>query len=243
MSSTKKLPVELDIVVHEGGQRPRLLRISRSTVRLFIYLIPSLLLLTVTALVLIGLYFKELSIHQKEQESEQLKQVKVTNKYLEKKLSEMKKENNQLQKKLTAPIADSLATTLSLFIPIPGQKDLSGEGKSQIDNFKMVREVNKTVLSFNIINLTKGQERLSGYIFGIAKTKDSLHLYPGTALTSNQIPIVFNRGESFATYRFRPSNIFFNIPNNIEIEIVEIFIFSRTGDLLAKKIFSSTSGE
>lgn len=228
----------IDIITHQLNQRPKLFRVSKLALNTFLYFIPALFLFSIISLLLIGVYFQEIKINTVKKESAALSQIKKEKKELETKIINIRAENIILQKKLLTPTADSLAITLGLFTPIPGQKDLSGQGKSQIDNFVIKRSENILSFNFNITNLTNGKEKLSGYIFGVAKSKNALYVYPEDALSNDKIHLSFNQGESFGTYRFRPSTIKFSIPNNIPIDIYEIFIFSRTGDLLAKRVYS-----
>ncbi len=233
----------LNVIIYQDRLRPRLFKIGSNKIRLFYYIIPLLLFIAVSFLLAIAIYFQELKLQQQHHESITLQQIKTDKQQLLQQLIEIKKENKLLKKKLLTPLSDSLTSSIALFAPIPGQKDLTGEGKSQIDNFKIKREVDKLIVEFAITNLTNGKERLSGHIFGIAKGKNAYYFYPESALQAKQHQIYFNRGESFATYRFRPSKITFNIKNNIPIDLIELFIFSRTGDLLIHKLYSFNEQE
>ena len=117
------------------------------------------------------------------------------------------------------------------------------QGKADIDQFRISRTTDQLTIYFNIKNLTGGKEKISGYIIGVAKSDNAIYVYPTTALMTPHVQLAFNKGESFGTHRFRPSQITFNVANNIEIKLYEIFIFSRTGDLITKKIYSPEQQE
>ncbi len=244
MNTTKlKKYAYLDVVIHQLHQRPKLFTIPKLLLNTFLYVIPFLFLISVTILIIIAVYFQEIKIHRIQQESLSLQSIKKENLQLENQIINSKVENTVLQQKLLTPSTESLGITPGIFSPVPGQKDLSGQGKSQIDNMTIKRFPNSLEFHFHIKNLTNGKERLSGYIFGIAKAKNALYIYPENALPVDRLSIPFNKGDSFGTYRFRPSVVKFPIANNVPVELFEIFIFSRTGDLLAKKVFSPTKQE
>lgn len=122
---------------------------------------------------------------------------------------------------------------LNLMIPVTGQKNLSNEIPIDIQDAKAKFTNNRLVYQSNLLNRTQGEEKVSGYLFVIYKTAQSIHTHPANSFDQNG-QISFNRGEPFTTARFRPVEAIFNLVNNKIPGTITLMIFNRTGDIIKK---------
>ena len=101
------------------------------------------------------------------------------------------------------------------------------------------KRAEKIQLDFNLTNNTKNKERVSGYVFVLLKEKGLVQYYPSDSIPENQNQIFFNKGEFFATSRFRLAKATFYSPQSLKKLTFNIIVFSNTGDLILKKVISS----
>ena len=135
---------------------------------------------------------------------------------------------------------DIIRNTMGLFLPVPGMQDLTRTPNLAVEYIEPVISGDRIQLKFNIINQTKDNQKLAGYIFVMMKHAGKIHVFPENSIEESEFKIKFNSGESFATQRFRPvDNVFFPYKSgNIEEFLFKVLIFSRTGDLLYKQLVS-----
>ena len=116
-------------------------------------------------------------------------------------------------------------------------KDLSSTAKFTVEKTDVISMGNKIQLYFELVNQTKDNSKITGYVFVIMKYNDKFVFYPKTATLEDNLLITFNRGESFAMSRLRKvENAIFDSPKQNTILYFKILIFSRTGDLLYKSM-------
>lgn len=156
--------------------------------------------------------------------------------------------NKELQNKLSminslpqATDATSLAMqnswdTLSLFkAPITGQVEIFPT--FNIEDSEALVQGQKINFRFNIVNLSKEGQKLSGHIFVIMRDDFGIYFHPNNVFEDNDVKINFNRGESFATTKFRPVEANFPRPSQSSKFVFKVIIFSRTGSLIHKQVF------
>ncbi len=230
---------KLGFLVYEGQQDPKYFEIKKSYFKFLLMGLPSLSFISIIALVLCGIYFKQIEEMAKRKEPAIIKDLKTKNLKLATLFQESKQLSEELQKKLVlgkTNISSEIAT-LDLFKAIPGMQDLSAKALFTVENIEAYPNGNKIQFQFNIVNQTKENKKIAGYIFVIMKNQGQFFFYPQSAIAQDSLQIAFNRGESFATSRFRPvNNIFFPLPKKDTSLLFKIIIFSRSGDLLYKNI-------
>lgn len=123
-------------------------------------------------------------------------------------------------------------STLSLFRPIQGQKDLTRPATLNLSGFKIVENRDTTNLQFNIIPTAEGGNKLAGHIIVLMKNELTIQVYPQRALLGNETQINYSSGEPFATQRFRPVDASFLKPRKPGNYTFAVYIFARNGDLL-----------
>ena len=121
-------------------------------------------------------------------------------------------------------------STLSLFKPIQGQKDLTRPSVLNLTGFATTTTRDGVTLQFNIIPSV--DEKISGHIVVLMKNELGISAYPAETLVGVDFQINYSSGEPFSTQRFRPVNANFLKPRRAGNYSFTVFIFSKTGDLL-----------
>ena len=135
------------------------------------------------------------------------------------------------QPSVTKSTVSSLGlATLSLFRPVPGQKDRTQPATLNLSGFKVVVNRDTVDLQFNII--PAGETKLAGHIIVIMKNELTIQLYPQQVLNNSDIQINYSVGEPFSTQRFRPVDANFLKPRKSGNYTFSVFIFAKNGDLL-----------
>lgn len=157
-------------------------------------------------------------------------------------LEEEKKNNELLQQRLSGNDSSSAPQSgtasgqeiLNLFNNIKSMQNLQTQKIFQIDQFSCIKEQGMLKVSFNIVNTTLNQEKISGHVLVFAGANNYLFVHPATISNIPFKKINFYNGEAFATSRFRPVEASFPVANNFDAKIINtrILIFSKTGDLL-----------
>ncbi len=151
---------------------------------------------------------------------------------LEAKIENLNKTNQEYLNKIntTKVETDSL---IPLFARTLGQTDLRSRKMLNIEKLNLSFTQKGAVLNFDIVNIQKGQEKLSGYIFAVLKQGNKIAFYPDTSLEFSESVSSFGQGETFTISRFRQVKAEFdiNLKKNQDV-FVKIFIFNRTGDIL-----------
>lgn len=240
--STVSKKNSLSFIVYDGSKSPRYYQISRQFFRTIIWGLPGFgvlgIIIGLTAFTLYQQLKKDLQNVDPEIVVELQDKVKT--------LEEDKLANEKLSKDLQQKLEEtaSLANTekinplsiLNLYQSVPGAQDLSQTPTLSMDDFQVNVNNNQSVVKFNLVNVTKDSARVSGFIFVVLRLDQSMYFYPDTSFSDGDMQIPFSNGEIFATSRFRPVEARFPPPTKATTALVKILIFSRTGDLMFKRI-------
>ncbi len=231
------------LLLYEKKSIPRYFEIQKSTLRLLFFIVPMLFF------ALSGVTYYSLRKYVKIRHQEFKEVPSVVDQFnaertsLQNELKEMHQLNQELQSKLTAPQTTAPPTAVDtpdvfdLFTKIHGMKDMSSSAIFAIEDPEVIFIKEQLRFRFNIVNLTKDNQKYSGHVFVILKDAGAYHVYPPEAMTSENFKIQFNQGESFATTRFRPVEATFKGYPQGEQGVFNILIFSRTGDLVHRQTF------
>ena len=167
-----------------------------------------------------------------------IKELKAERNGLAVKLEESETLNVTLQEKMANSTGSSTSiATLELFKKTLGMKDLSAATKFTVEKTEIIPIGNKIQLYFELVNQTKDNSKIAGYVFVVMKNEDKFSFYPKSATIEDDLLITFNRGESFAMSRLRKvENAVFDAPKKNTTLYFKILIFSRTGDLIYKSM-------
>ena len=227
---------QLSIIIQKGSNPPSHYWVSPTLVKRTLLLMSFLFVITSTvsiglSLFYAGDYFTFLS----------------SKKNLETKLAtlelQMQEDKQNWEKKRTELENFALIKTvdnnksMQLIQTLPNSLDNEKEMLVEVDNLKITIDKSKLNINFHLSNQSD-QNRISGRMFTLLRTKNSIHIYPTPK--SPQIT-KFNEGEFFSISRFRESKLTFNDLNfpkeHLESGIITIVIYSLQSDLLLKKSF------
>ncbi len=231
----KTQPSKLSFILYENQSAPKYFEISKRYLQALIFGLPLISLTSVALFVSVLLYFKNLKETEAMKEPKIIEKLKRENHTLKKEKEKFTLQTKKFQSKLLSKESFSL-NSLTLFKQIPGQIDQTDQTELIVENATLRKKgEKKIILHFNLANLTKNREKISGYIFVLLKEEGILQYYPTNSIPEENMQIHFNKGEFFATSRFRPVEASFvhtNISKNL---LFKIIIFSNTGDLILKK--------
>lgn len=232
--NSRKPKNHFGVLLYDQKYLPRYYELSKRLVK-SLFVIPSFVsLLCLIALLMVGIHFKNIRTLIIKKEPVIIQKLKDENSKLLKTQHELQTYTKELQNKLVSKAVSPL-DTLSLFRPIPGQNDSTLSPGFSIQNEKVERNGDKIKYRFEIHNEMKEGKKLTGYLFVLFQQYGGIQIYPQDAVDSN-MQLVYNRGESFTTYRFRPTETSFNYSLSSDVSYLKILVFSRTGDLLFKQI-------
>lgn len=230
---------KISFILYEGSQAPKYFEISKSMLKFIVFGLPFITLIAISLLAAGGIYFKQIKTMAERKEPEIIQLLKLEKLALEKKEEDALKMNEELIAKLSSTTAPSVGLTgLNIFSATAGSLDKTQTPVFEIQEDEVLPAANKIHFRFNVVNLTKDNSKLAGYIFVLMKHQDSLHLYPKGSIPTDQFEVKYSKGESFATRRFRSTEAIFPKPKTSGVALFKVIIFSRSGDLLHKKIIS-----
>lgn len=234
-----KVSNKLSFVLYEDKLPPRYYNISKRNLRFLLFGLPTVTLMAVIIVAAGGVYFKNIQRLAERKEPAIIKKLKEEKAELMLAKAEITASRDQLQKKLSSGVQDpSGLSFLTLFKQSPGRKDLSASPEMQLEEIETSSTEDKATLSFKIVNMTKDDSRLTGYLFIVMKAGDNIQVWPSSALEENSMQIPFGGGEFFATSRFRPVRADFRKIPNMNKALFKVVIFGRTGDLIFKQLIS-----
>ncbi|PIP94475.1 MAG: hypothetical protein COW00_16755 [Bdellovibrio sp. CG12_big_fil_rev_8_21_14_0_65_39_13] len=233
---------KLSFIIYDGVKAPRYYEISRQAFRTLFWGLPGFSIVSLFIALVSVLAYQQLRTNMNQVDPEVVSQLKKENLDLTQEKASADVVLKELQDKLsqTAAVSDNTPLSiLQLYSTVPGANDLSQTPALSMDGFQTVVENGQTVVRFNLVNVTKDSARISGFIFVVLRIDQSLYFYPESSFSEGDLQVLFSNGEIFATSRFRPVEAKFPAPTKPTTALVKILIFSRTGDLMFKRIQSS----
>ena len=236
MSKNKaQTPSKLSFILYENETAPKYFEISKRYLQALIFGLPLVSLISIAVVISVLLYFKNLKTNAQNREPKIIESLRKENQKLKKQKEKYINQNKNLQTKLLTNDTFSL-NSLALFKQISGQMDQTDQTELIVESPSLIKKgEQKIALNFNLANLTKNKEKISGYIFVLLKEQGVLRYYPPDSIPKNKMQIHFNKGEYFATSRFRPVEATFFHEKASEELTFKIIVFSNTGDLILKK--------
>lgn len=229
---------KLSFILYKNKSVPRYYQLDKGFMRLFFYGLPVITLISILIAGGLLVYFKQIREMAKRKEPAIIQELKQTKTELLAKVEEVQATNKILQKKLVTEASDSGLKTMSLFKIPPGQQDLTKSPDLTIDSINSRQASGNYTLKFNLQNNSKNSEKIAGYIFVMMKADNQYSFYPADVFEESEMQMNFDKGEYFATSRFRPVDAKFKMPSKAGDALFKVLVFSRTGDILLKQIIS-----
>jgi hypothetical protein len=227
---------KISLIFFEDLRSPRYFEINKKHLK-FLFVGLPIICLIIIAILLIGvLYFNQIKASILRKEPIVIKELRTKNLKLTEKNAEINKFNKILQNKLSSGLTTPLSS-LGFFYPITAQQDLTHTPYIAIENYNYQFQENNLSVSFSLANLSSEGTKQAGYIFTFLKTNNGIMVYPESALPEEEFQMKFNRGEYFSFSRFRPVTATFNLNQKVDNFLIKVLVFSRTGDLILRKMF------
>lgn len=226
---------DLTLIIYNTPRPPKYIKINKVLVKSLLFIIPFMVILSVTSSLFTSFYMKRKLEVAQSSEPEKIKELKSEKDTLEEKILLLEKSNTELTNKISSGATSSglAASQLALFNTPLGFEDLREKKLAKIDNFSNKLSNGKLTFKFDLMNNQEGDQKLSGFITIIQYHGLGLSLYPTIVLNQNGPVLQYSQGESFYVSRFRPVIAEFTVPQNTTSVWYKIFIFSRTGNLIS----------
>jgi hypothetical protein len=235
----------LAFVLYDAQSPPRYFEIGKALIRFVLVGLPALTGIMAICILVGALYIKNSQQQLENHEPEAIQTLKGQNQELANELKDLEKLTGELQAKLAAApstMPPESLSALGLFRDAPGAKDITQTPILTIEGADAEVKGDSVTFRCNLVNVTKTNDRVSGFIFVVMKHGSSVHIWPENSFAEGDMQVSFNNGEIFATQRFRPVEAKFSIPNAKGEAFFKILIFSRSGDLMHKQIISKRLG-
>ena len=224
---------ELTLIIYNGPKSPKYIKVNKSIIKYLFVIVPVLIIGSISLSFLYSMVLKNQVNDLRSKEPEVILDLQQKNNKLSKQLSNLTKNNKLLVSKLSLGSSkETSISSLGLFTVPVGLKDLRENELLEIKNLAVENTSDSTTLKFDLGN--NSTEKLSGYISVIQYQGSLIQFYPQYELGVKNLRLDFSKGESFSFSRFRPTIINFKTLSKISARY-KIFIFSRTGDLIAYK--------
>jgi len=225
---------DLTVIVYNTPKPPKYLKINKKLIKTLFVLIPIMVITSITFSFFYSMLLKNKIVSLKSEVPKEIQILKKKNLLLTTELTNIEKTNKSLVAKLSKGSASETSlSSMGLFTTPLGLQDLRSKELILIKDVK-IDVSNKIKLNFSLENNSPGQEKLSGYISVIQYQGNMIQYFPNYELSQRNLRLEYTQGESFGFSRFRPTTVDFKKVSKLSTRY-KIFIFSRTGDLMAFK--------
>lgn len=234
--STKKKSI-LGVILYNSKNSPKYYEIKERILKLILIFPPIIAIISFIIVIFMAYNFKKIRTMAALKEPKIIKELKDKNQKLTLERDLLKNSNKLLNEKLATPISgENSFSEFSLFFPVPGQQNLTDKKFLSIDNLSITkRNKDEIKVNFNLVNNeSEFGKRKAGHIFIFHHEGNKMQIYPKNAKVENELSLRFNKGEYFATSRFRPVTVSFKSTNPKSNFLV--VVFSRTGDIIHKEV-------
>lgn len=223
----------LTFIVYNGPKAPKYFKINKSFIKALVLIIPCLTISFISLSFLYSMVLKNQVNELRSKEPKMITGLKAEKDRLALEIKALRKDNKLLTNKLSiGPSKESSLAPLGLFKTPIGLIDLRDKNLLEIKNIKISNTDKETTFSFDLANNFPNSEKLSGYLTVVQFQGNLLQFYPVYELGVKNLRLDFAKGESFSFSRFRPTITTFKKISKISARY-KIYIFNRTGDLLA----------
>lgn len=233
-----KIKNKLSFIVYEHKKPPKYFEIKKSVIRAFFIAFPAIS----TIFFLFGVIsLVQIHVFSSKKDSVEVHGLKTKINFLNTELNTVSKSNTTLLAKIKGGSSKIANSQLLFKIPLAQQDFTVTESRFfQIDKFRVSNKKSKLRIKFNLVNITKGPTKISGYFALKVKTNKGIFFYPATILKNKDEFLAFSNGESFTTSRFRPVDATFDIAfNTVDRDsLLAVYVYTRAGDIIYKKNMS-----
>jgi hypothetical protein len=227
---------ELTLIVYNTPKPPKYIKLNKGLIKVLIFTIPVIVIISIASSLFSSVYMKRKLEKVKSKEPQVILDLRKDKSELLSELSIIKKTNSTLTQKISSGVASTASPRdiMALFTPPLGFEDKRKDELAKLENMNNDLVNNKILFKFDLINNKQDASKLSGYVNIIQFHAEGITFYPVYNLTIDSPRLEYSKGESFTVSRFRPVIAEFSRPKGSNVWY-KIFIFSRTGNLLAYK--------
>lgn len=245
---------KLDVIIYNSPHPPRIFKMSKTTLRTFLWILPVLLIILFFALFSFSytvFLLKERPIIRNarpatmlENDSNDLKQrvheLEETNNELNRRLSDVHRPNQETTPPQTPPVTQPQVAQ-ETDMPIVGlvasreMRNLTQGHMLKLEQLQFEYIQSKVIFKFNILNNATDLEKIQGYVHVVAVSESGLQYFPLHSIQEISQGVTFAQGESFSVARLRPVIAEFSrSPQMKDIKFI-VTIFNRKGDLILQQ--------
>lgn len=227
---------DLTLIVYNTPKPPKYIKLNKSLIKVLIFLIPVIIVISIASSLFSSVYMKRKLENVRSKEPEIILQLRQEKQDLASEIEILNQTNTTLTEKIStgATNAASPLNIMALFTTPLGFEDKRSDELANLENMNNDTVNNNILFKFDLINNKQDSSKLSGYVNIIQYHAKGLTFYPAYELTIDSPRLEYSKGESFTVSRFRPVIAEFPKPRGSAVWY-KIFIFSRTGNLLAYK--------
>lgn len=224
---------ELTLIVYNTPKPPKYLKLNKGLIKTLLIVIPLLIITSISVSFMYSMYLKNKVNELNSKEPQIISDLKKDKAKLKKLLKSLEKSNSILTKKLSlGTTSETSFSSIGLFTAPLGMEDLREKELLKMEGLKLESKGSEIKFSFNLAN--NSPEKLSGFLFVVQYQGNQIQFYPDYELGEKNLRLEFSKGESFGFSRFRPTVATFKKKSKTSARY-KVFIFSRTGNLIAYK--------
>jgi hypothetical protein len=227
---------DITLIVYNTPKPPKYIKLNKKLINILIFFIPVIVIISVASSLISSAYLKRKLEQVKSQEPELIVKYKKEIAELNQEIKSLKSTNISLTEKISSGGKESTSPlhVMALFTTPLGFEDKRAEDQAKIENMNIDVVNEKVHFRFDLINNFQETSKLSGYVTVVQYHNDGLNVFPAYALTVDSPNFEYSKGESFTVSRFRPVITEFIKPKS-NVVWYKVYLFSRTGNLLAYK--------
>jgi hypothetical protein len=229
-----KTSKDYTLVLYEDQHSPRFFKINKAILKSLFYLMPTICVLSFSAMVAGFFYLNEIVSQIKESEPGLIQELRNEKTQVIQELEEIKEINKDWEEKLLKS-KTPVNAIFPIFLPIPNYQNLMPKNLIDIEDMEMQKTGNQAIIKYKIVNKKEEDSKLSGYVMMLFKNGSRIDIFPMAGGDLSESISSYQQGESFSVSRFKPVVTQFEVNNTNEKSYFLIFVFNRNGDLLFKK--------
>ncbi len=236
MKSTNSKKVSF--VLYEDELTPRFYEINKNFAKFLLFGLPTVTLIVILLLTAVGVYFKQIQTLAQRKEPRIIRELKEEKSELLSQNQQVSLERDRLKSKLAMGVETPAGLGfLALFKQSAGRQDLTASPEMTLEEVEVNSSGDEIDINFKIINQTRNNSRLTGYLYIIMQVGQHIEVWPANSFDDQTMALSFAKGEYFATSRFRPVKATFKKIRQGQA-LFKIIVFGRTGDLIFKQLIS-----
>lgn len=228
---------EVTLIVYNSPKPPKYLKINKKLITSFLFIIPVLIISFLTLSFVYSSYLKSRVSSLQSQETKEIVALKTDIQKLETKIKGLENNNKVLTQKVSTGSSKETSSSILDLLTVPfGFKDLRSQALISFNNVNISVKNKNIYFNFDLANNSPNARKLTGYLTIIQHQENLVQYYPSYDLSPKSLRLEFSKGEYFSFSRLRPTEAKFTKYSSNSAKY-KVYIFNKTGDLLAYKQF------